>query len=144
MTQIPGKNKLSAVLLLQIICSGFFNNLFAGDFGYYLDYTTFKAGQGFTYLEVYFAIPRNVFEYVPSNEKHQAKIKFTVEVFSNDSLISSQSWINLSELDSLAAIKDGELVHEIYGLYLKEGNYRLRTNISDLVSNNAKEKTVDL
>jgi len=111
---------------------------------FYQDYARFKANQGFGYLELYFAIPRDCFRYEMAGAEYRARMEINVRVFLNDTLVSSQSWKNRDEVDSLGVIKKGQIFYDLYSIYLKEGTYQIRTKVTDLIGLQEKEKILNV
>jgi GWxTD domain-containing protein len=113
----------------------------AGELDYFMDYARFKANGQFGYLDLYLGITRDGFLYSPDGDRFTARMKTQVDVLLNDTLVSSQSWENKDTVDSLKAVQPGQLLHDVYGLYLKPGKYHVRTVVSD--RNCLKEKARD-
>ena len=134
-------NRIFFFFVIQVLLV---SDIFAGDLHYYLDYATFNANHDFRYIELYFGFRQNSLQHEAVNDKYQANIQLTVEVFLNDSLISSQSWQNKSEVDSLSVLRRSQILNDMYGIYLKEGRYRFVTRLADLNLNLESEKSFDI
>lgn len=117
---------------------------FPAQLDYYLDYARFAGNGNFQFVELYLEIPRTHFQYKSISGKYRARVQFTIEVFVHDSLALSQSWENHDVVDSLATIQQGQLFQEVYGMYLRPGQYRILSRVTDLVAQRKMEKTLDI
>jgi len=105
------------------------------EFHYDVDYSRFKASDGWVYVEIYFSIPRNILEHKEERNGYSAEYEIQVKISNEDSIVSSKSWKRTDTVDSLSMITRGQRLYDIYSVYLKAGNYNLRVNVKDIYQN---------
>jgi GWxTD domain-containing protein len=105
-----------------------------GELKFDVDVARFRGPDNFTYLELYFSIPRSQIEHKSSGDRYVGKYEIDVNVLRNDSLVVADSLDNEDGVKSLDEISPGQNLYELIPLYIQKGEYRLRTRLEDLSS----------
>ncbi len=108
-----------------------------------VDCAQFKASQGWTYLEIYFSIPREILDYLDGRQS-EAQYRVEISILKNDSLVIRDSWRNIDAIDSLGELEKGQRIYDQYSIYLRKGEYRLVTQLTDIASNSERSYQFDL
>jgi GWxTD domain-containing protein len=109
-----------------------------GDIFYEVDVARFKTAEDWTFLEIYFSIPRDALSHDALSHKkaddgYKASFEMGISIFSGDSLIAEKTVQNIDPVASLDEIKQGQRLFNAFSIYLKEGKYKLRTHVTDLL-----------
>lgn len=103
-----------------------------GTIFYEIDVARFYASEEWTFLEIYFSIPREVLTHKKEENLYKAAFEMGISLFQGDSLLSQKTIQNVDPVDSLDEIKQGQRLFNAFSVYLKEGTYKLRTRVTDL------------
>jgi len=109
-----------------------------GTIFYEIDIARFRTAEDWTYLEIYFSIPRDglshdALSHQKADDGYKASFEMGISLFSGDSLISEKTVQNIDPVASLDEIKQGQRLFNAFSLYLKKGTYKLRTHVTDLL-----------
>ena len=109
-----------------------------GTIFYEVDVARFSTAEEWTFLEIYFSIPRDglshdALSHKKADDGYKASFEMGISLFSGDSLISEKTVQNIDPIASLDEIKQGQRLFNAFSLYLKEGKYKLRTHVTDLL-----------
>ncbi len=96
------------------------------------DIARFKAEEDYSYVEVYFSIPRDHLEYRTAGQEIKAEFTVQINVFIGDSLVHRDAWRGSDKIDSFSQIQAGQRINDKAGMYLREGKYDLEIAITDL------------
>lgn len=99
---------------------------------YEIDMARFYASEEWTFLEIYFSIPREMLTHKKEGDLYKATFEMGISLFQDDSLLSEKTIQNVDPITSLDEIKQGQRLFNAFSLYLKEGTYKLRTRVTDL------------
>jgi len=133
------------ILLIQCLpCIGQSGEQTSGDFKYFIDYARFQASKGYTYVEVYFGIMRSDLKYEKQDDHYAAHFKIDVNILSGDSVRTSKSWRVQDKIDSLGVLRQGQMLNELYGIFLQPGVYRIQTAATDLTTEQHGLKSFDV
>jgi GWxTD domain-containing protein len=97
-----------------------------------MDVARFRASDDWSYLEVYFSIPREKLDYRKKDDHYQSDFRIQVEVFSKDSLAARYQRDISDQIDSLGSLRVGQYIYDQASFYLREGNYSIRGGVLDL------------
>jgi len=97
-----------------------------------MDFAQFRASDGWVYLELYFSFPREGVEYLEKDNRFISNQNIEVDLFLNDSLITTKSWKEIDQVDSLGQIRKGQFLNNQVSFYIQPGMYEARVRISDL------------
>jgi len=123
------------ILVLSIVF-GLFSSLFSevkrgGDILIQVDVCRFKAKEGWTFLETYFAFPRNQLSHEQVGDNYEANFEIRINIVSNDSLVTSRAWQLVDRVTSLEDIKSGQQIFDLYSVFIREGHYTLKALVRD-------------
>jgi GWxTD domain-containing protein len=108
------------------------------------DYACFSAAEGWSYLELYFSIPRSSLSHSGEHEKLQAVFEIIINLYKEDSLIHNKTKRLTDVVDSLNEVKKGEHIIDLYALFLLPGQYRCKVNVKDLHSGIEGDREYDI
>ena len=104
-----------------------------GTIAFDVDVARFQASDGWTYVEIYYSIPRTALEYKAVDDKYKAQFELGANIIYADSVVAQKSQQNIDIADSLEAIVDGQFFYNMFSFYLKEGSYKVRARVTDLM-----------
>jgi GWxTD domain-containing protein len=99
---------------------------------YEIDVARFYASEEWTFLEIYFSIPREMLTHKKEENLYKASFEMGISLFQEDSLLSQKTIQNVDPITSLDEIKQGQRLFNAFSVYLKEGTYKLRSRVTDL------------
>lgn len=103
-----------------------------GAISFDVDVARFQASEGWTYVEIYYAIPRDGLEYRAVEDQFKAQFEIGANIIVGDSVVAQKAQQSVDVTDSLEAIQEGQFFYNVFSFYLKEGSYKLRARITDL------------
>lgn len=106
--------------------------MYGGDIQFDIDLARFRASDDWSYLEIYFSIPRKEFEHRKVENHYQATFEMGVNLFIEDSLVAEKIWKGIDRIDSLSALKSWQRVNTQSSFFLNEGRFKLRARVTDL------------
>jgi GWxTD domain-containing protein len=111
---------------------------------FYLDYARFEAAQGQGFLELYMAVPRTSLTYIPDGRILRTRLGMNVRIMLGDSTVSDQSWERADTADSIQAAMPGQVLNEVYSVFLKPGVYTVQVRIKDQAGSGEREKRAEI
>src|SRR4030042_2662016 len=123
---------VSGFLFLVLVFSAFSQSTGGGNIPFDLDMARFKVREGWSLLEVYFAIPRDALEHNLREKQFVAMYEISVSLLKKDSVVAQDTWKSTDTVDSLEQVKKGHRIYNQTSFYLKDGDYRLRARVTDL------------
>jgi GWxTD domain-containing protein len=111
-----------------------------------MDHAAFRASEDWTYLELYFTMPRDMLQHAPKADRFEAMYETTVSLYFADSLAMQKNWKDSDTVTSMDDIKRGQSITNQTSFYIKEGTYKIRTAIVDLTNQFSKstENTIEI
>jgi len=111
-----------------------------------MDYAAFQAKEDWTYLEMYFTIPRDALKRTSEGNLFRAEYTTAVYLYAGDSLAMEKSWKDVDSVQSMEDIKKGQSLTNQTSFFIKEGHYKVKAVITDLndQSKQTVERTVDI
>jgi GWxTD domain-containing protein len=122
---------LAAVVLIAAV-PGFGQSTRGGQIQFDVDEAVFSANEGFTFIEVYFAIPRDVLQHQKTITDYEANFETAVNLFAGDSILAERKRSNTDRAAALADVKSSQLLFNIFSFYIKPGTYIMRARVTDL------------
>ena len=99
-----------------------------------VDYATFNSPTGAAYLEIYVSFYQTHLRYVQSDSGYVAQVALNMEIFSNDSMVTTFSRQYNSVLSSPDQIESQHQIMDAYLFPLPLGRYTAKIKVSDLNS----------
>lgn len=106
-----------------------------GELKFNIDFARFRASKGYTYLELYFAIPRQEIMHRLLGETYNGEYGIEIHLFKSDSLVVAKSLRSQDEVRSLNEIAGSQSLYEIASFFIEEGSYRLLSKLTDFNTN---------
>jgi GWxTD domain-containing protein len=103
-----------------------------GDIPFEMDAAQFRAGDGWTYLEIYFSMIRNTVTHVQSASGFEARLETAISIMKGDSVLAHKKDVLADPVDDLKALDTGLRLYNAYSFYLRPGDYRIRFQTTDL------------
>ncbi len=111
-------------------------------FPFELNYAAFRASNGFSYLEIYYALYRAQLKFVPDSTRgFRANYSIQTDVLEGDSVMYRNQLNKVTYADSMGAVKPTQRLPDITRLYIRPGKYTLRVTVRD--KNSKRFGTVD-
>src|SRR4030042_3867614 len=102
-----------------------------GEVNFDMDMATFRASEGWTYLEIYYAVQRDSISHIFTKGRFEGSLELGAQFLLGDSVAARQNFQSVDIVDSLAEIRAGQHLYNQISFYLKDGDYTLHTNIND-------------
>ncbi|MCD6118205.1 GWxTD domain-containing protein [bacterium] len=112
--------------------------------GLFTDYAQFKASKGYSYVEIYFSIPRNKLGHVFNGKQYSAELEIEVQIFLKDSLLIKKKWRNQESVSSLDEIHEGQTYNTQTAFYLKQGAYVVKNSVTFFSSGTTMNSELNL
>ena len=107
------------------------------------DYATFKGSENNTYIEIYLSFYQQDLQYEQTDSISYAKFSHTLEITQNDSSIYNITRNYRSKANISSSSLNSQFI-EVFPLELNPGNYNLKANIIDKISNKSGEYNIEL
>ncbi len=109
-----------------------------------IDYCRFRTSSDVVFLEVYYSVRRDQFKFDYEENRWNAQFEIETGVFQSDSLLAKDVLNNVSYADSLSHITSGQILVDRSAFLVREGEYNLYARISDLHSQRAGRKELEV
>ena len=114
------------ILLFGISTSLSAQGLRGGEIPFEMDMAQFHAGDGWSYLEVYFSMARNGISHVQTGSRFEGRLETTISIFKGDSILTDKKHTLADPVDDLKELEAGLRVFNVYSFYLRPGVYKIR------------------
>jgi GWxTD domain-containing protein len=131
-------NITSTLCCLFVLCHSFLGAQ-SGEtpgFDLHLDCARFKAEQGMTFVEIYYAFSRDSVSHVPRGNHFEASYRMTLDILMADSVIKTLEWKREDVIQPKSEIKPNQMISDVYPILLANGNFKVRLEINDLAEPN--------
>jgi len=105
-----------------------------GDIAFDMDVARFRAGEGWTYLEIYFSVPRNAVTHIPADSGFLARLETEIRIMRRDSVLMHKQDILVDPVDDLSELDAVSDLYNVFPFYLKPGEYDIRFHVTDVNS----------
>jgi GWxTD domain-containing protein len=103
-----------------------------GQIQFDVDEAVFSANQGFAFVEIYFAIPRDALQHQKTIADFESNFETAVNLFAGDSLLAERKRTNTDRVAALTDIRKSQLLFNIFSFYIRPGTYKMRARVTDL------------
>ncbi|RQV98151.1 GWxTD domain-containing protein [bacterium] len=131
------RRQLSNLIFLIIFLFGISFSLSAqgmrgGEIPFEMDVAQFHAGDGWSYLEVYFSMSRSGISHVQTGSRFEGRLETNIRIMKVDSVLNEKKDTLVDPVDDLKELEAGLRVFNVYSFYLKPGVYKIRFQSTDL------------
>lgn len=124
--------RLISIFIIFVTSLSFSQGMRGGTIQFDLDMATFSGSQGFSYLEIYFSLPRDAITHAQKDDGYVARFQTMINMFRGDSLLNSKVDAHSDLVQSLEEITPQQKLHSLFPFYLKSNDYRIRFQVTDL------------
>ena len=94
-----------------------------------VDFARFRAKDNYTYLELYYSIPRDYLSFKAEEEGLVSEYKINIGIYISENLLARKSISGINLAKSFDEIKKGQQVMELYPVYLQPGEYLIKSSL---------------
>ena len=137
------RNKINYSIFILIIMS-FFLVAFNGvgqekrsALRFNLDFAQFRMNEKTSYFEIYYSVPREDISHETIDDGYRGAFQIATKIIRDDSLFFADTLNIEDRIKSLEQISSGQKFAELSPFILTQGNYLIKSALTDLVSKNS-------
>jgi GWxTD domain-containing protein len=95
-------------------------------------------------VEIYYSFNRDSIAHIPDGNQFVATYHTKLEILVKDSVLKTIEWNSQDMLNALTELKPNQMINDVYGLLLGQGEFKIKMEIKDLPGEKRAFNQIDL